>query len=126
MDVGETLRVESLAEWRAWLVEHHDDRREVWLVNDRQGPDRRTPSFDEVLDEATSHGWIDGLVRGRDERSYLMRWTPRRPRGNWTAANRDRARRLAAEGRLTAAGLASLPAELRAELEQPSRGSSPE
>lgn len=116
MDVGETLRVESVQEWRVWLAEHHGDRREIWLVNDRKGAGRRTPDYDDVLDEAICQGWIDGLVRGRDERTYLMRWTPRRPRGNWTEGNRARARRLAAEGRLTADGIASLPAELRAEL----------
>jgi uncharacterized protein YdeI (YjbR/CyaY-like superfamily) len=116
MDVGETLRVESVREWHAWLAEHHADRREVWLVNDRKGPGRRTPGYDEVLDEAVCHGWIDGLVRRRDEQTYLMRWTPRRAGGSWTDGNRARARRLAAEGRLTPSGAASLPADLRAEL----------
>ncbi len=116
MDVGEALRVESVQAWRAWLAEHHGDPPEIWLVNDRKGAGCRTPAYDDVLDEAICHGWIDGLVHGRDEHTYLMRWTPRRPRGNWTEANRARARKLAAEGRLTVAGIASLPAELRAEL----------
>jgi uncharacterized protein YdeI (YjbR/CyaY-like superfamily) len=116
MKVGETLRVESVEEWRRWLSGHHADRREIWLVNDRKGPERRTPDYDDILDEAICHGWIDGLVRRRDESTYLMRWTPRRPGGNWTEANRGRARRLAAAGRLAAGGLASLPPDLRAEL----------
>jgi uncharacterized protein YdeI (YjbR/CyaY-like superfamily) len=117
MNVGETLRVESVEEWRGWLSRHHADRREIWLINDRKGPGRRTPDYDSILDEAVCHGWIDGLVRGRDEHTYLMRWTPRRTGGNWTETNRDRARRLAAAGRLLAGGLASLPPDLRAELQ---------
>ena len=116
MQVGETLRVESVAAWHDWLVEHHGDRREIWLVIDRKGPERRTPEYDEILDEAVCHGWIDGLIRGRDANSYLMRWTPRRRGGNWTDANRERARRMAAAGRMTAAGLAPLPDDLRADL----------
>lgn len=116
MEVGETLRVESVAAWRAWLAAHHADRREIWLVTDRKGPHQRTPNYDDILDEAVCQGWIDGLVRGLDESRYLMRWTPRRRGGNWTATNRDRARRLSTAGRLTAAGLASLPDDLRAEL----------
>jgi uncharacterized protein YdeI (YjbR/CyaY-like superfamily) len=116
VEVAETLRVESVAAWRAWLAAHHADRREIWLVTDRKGPHQRTPNYDDILDEAVCQGWIDGLVRGLDDSRYLMRWTPRRRGGNWTATNRDRARRLSTAGRLTAAGLASLPDDLRAEL----------
>jgi uncharacterized protein YdeI (YjbR/CyaY-like superfamily) len=116
VEVGETLRVESVEEWRSWLRKHHADRSEIWLVNDRKGPARRTPDYEELLDEAVCWGWVDVLVRGLDETRFLMRWMPRRRRGNWTAVNRDRARRLAATGRMTEAGLASLPDELRDEL----------
>jgi hypothetical protein len=45
-----------------------------------------------------------------------MRWMPRRRGGNWTAINRDRARRLAAAGRMSEDGIASLPDDLRTEL----------
>lgn len=116
MEVGETLRVESIEDWHSWLAEHHGDRREIWLVMDRKGPARRTPDYEELVDEAVCHGWIDGLVHRHDDRSYLMRWTPRRRGGNWTATNRDRARRLAASGRMTPAGIAALPDPLRDEL----------
>ncbi len=116
MELGETLRVESLQAWREWLITHHADQREVWLVNDRKGPHRRTPDYEDLLDEATCYGWVDVLVRGLDERRYLTRWVPRRRTANWTATNRERARRLAGEGRIADAGLASLPDDLRAEL----------
>jgi uncharacterized protein YdeI (YjbR/CyaY-like superfamily) len=116
VQVGETLRVESAQAWRAWLAEHHADRREIWLVNDRKGPGCRTLDYDDALDEALCHGWIDGLVRGLDEHRYLMRWTPRRQGGNWSAANRERVRKLSGAGRMTEAGLAALPPELRTEL----------
>lgn len=116
MEVGETLRVESVEEWRRWLATHHADRSEIWLINDRKGPERRTPDYEELLDEAVCQGWVDVLVRGLDERRFLMRWVPRRRGGNWTAINRERARRLAAAGRMNDAGLANLPDDLRAEL----------
>jgi uncharacterized protein YdeI (YjbR/CyaY-like superfamily) len=116
VEVGETLRVESVEEWRGWLATHHHDRGEIWLILDRKGPDRRTPDYEELLDEAVCWGWVDVLVRGRDHDSYLMRWMPRRRGGNWTAINRDRARRLAAAGRMSEDGIASLPDDLRGEL----------
>lgn len=116
VEVGETIRVESAAQWRDWLARHHADRREIWLVNDRKGPDHRTLDYDAALDEATCFGWVDGLIRGLDQAHFLVRWTPRRPRSNWTQGNRERARRLFASSRMTAAGLAALPPDLRGEL----------
>jgi uncharacterized protein YdeI (YjbR/CyaY-like superfamily) len=116
VEVGETLRVESAAQWRDWLTRHHADRREIWLVNDRKGPDQRTLGYEEVLDEATCFGWVDGMVRRLDEAHFLIRWTPRRPKSNWTPGNRERARRLFSSLRMTEAGVAALPPELRAEL----------
>jgi uncharacterized protein YdeI (YjbR/CyaY-like superfamily) len=116
VEVGETIRVESADRWREWLVRHHADRREVWLVNDRKGPGHRTLAYDDALDEATCFGWVDGLVRRLDETHFLVRWTPRRPRSNWTAGNRERARRLFRASRMTPAGVAALPPDLRAEL----------
>jgi uncharacterized protein YdeI (YjbR/CyaY-like superfamily) len=116
VDVGDRLRVESIDAWHDWLVAHHADRREVWLVNDRKGPARRTPDYEELLDEAACHGWVDVMVRGLDETRFLMRWVPRKKGGNWTPANRDRARRMHRAGRMTPAGIDSLPDDLRAEL----------
>ena len=68
------------------------------------------------LDEATCFGWVDGMVRRLDEAHFLIRWTPRRPKSNWTQGNRERARRLFSSLRMTEAGVAALPPELRAEL----------
>jgi uncharacterized protein YdeI (YjbR/CyaY-like superfamily) len=116
VDVGETLRVESAAQWRGWLARHHADRREIWLVNDRKGPDRRTINYEDALDEAICFGWVDGLIRRLDESHFLVRWTPRRPRSNWTEGNRQRARRLFRLSRMSEAGMAALPPDLRAEL----------
>lgn len=59
----------------------------------------------EAVDEAVCYGWIDGQVRRYDEHFFLQRFTPRRPRSKWSAVNRERARRLIAEGRMKAAGL---------------------
>ncbi|GAC1582432.1 MAG: hypothetical protein NVS3B18_15930 [Candidatus Dormibacteria bacterium] len=96
--------------WRASLSVHHVVvLREMWPVNDRKGPHWCTHEYDHILDGAVCHGWVDGLVRGLDESRDLMRWTPRRRGGHWTAANRDRARGLAAAGTMTAAGLALSP-----------------
>src|SRR5580698_5141748 len=95
--------------WRAWLAEYHEQSTEVWLCLAKKGTTEPTSlSYDEALEEALCHGWIDGQVRRRDERTYRQRFTPRRARSAWSKRNVAIAQRLAAAGRMHAAGLAEV------------------
>lgn len=105
--------METAAQWREWLRRHHADTARVWLVTYKKSAGGRSLDYETALDVATCFGWVDGLVRGATSDYYLMRWTPRRPRSNWTEGNRRRATRLARQGAMTAAGYAALPADLR-------------
>jgi uncharacterized protein YdeI (YjbR/CyaY-like superfamily) len=49
-------------------------------------------------------GWIDGIRKAFDERSFLQRYTPRRARSIWSQINRDHVNRLEAAGRMTPHG----------------------
>jgi uncharacterized protein YdeI (YjbR/CyaY-like superfamily) len=64
--------------------------------------------YDEALEEALCHGWIDGQVRGGDELTYRQRFTPRRPRSAWSRRNTRIAERLEAAGRMQPAGRAEV------------------
>jgi uncharacterized protein YdeI (YjbR/CyaY-like superfamily) len=57
------------------------------------------------LDEALCWGWIDGIRKGIDDISYTNRFTPRRPKSNWSLVNIERARELMKRGLMTPAGL---------------------
>ena len=99
------LTVADAAAWRRWLAGHHDDPGGVWLVLAKKGattPTRLT--YEQALEEALCHGWIDGQVRRRDARTYKQRFTPRRARSRWSRRNVGIAERLAAEGRMHPAG----------------------
>lgn len=103
------LTVGDGAAWRAWLQEHHGDDRGVWLTLARKGATRPTTlTYDQALEEALCHGWIDGQVRGGDERSYRQRFTPRTSRSQWSKRNVAIAERLMAEGRMQPSGLAAV------------------
>jgi uncharacterized protein YdeI (YjbR/CyaY-like superfamily) len=94
--------------WRAWLREHHDSAG-VWLVLAKKGTVEPTSlTYDQALEEALCHGWIDGQVGRRDEATYRQRFTPRRPRSTWSKRNTGLAERLLAEGRMHPAGVAEL------------------
>jgi uncharacterized protein YdeI (YjbR/CyaY-like superfamily) len=65
-------------------------------------------NYDEALDIALAHGWIDGQGHGRDEATYMMRFTPRRSRSVWSKRNTIIAERLISEGAMHASGLAEV------------------
>jgi uncharacterized protein YdeI (YjbR/CyaY-like superfamily) len=103
------LVVANAAAWRAWLCEHHGEPTGVWLVLARKGTTEPTSlSYDQALDEALCHGWIDGQVRRRDEGTFRQRFTPRRARSPWSARNVDNVARLTAEGLMHPAGVAEV------------------
>jgi len=103
------LIVPDAAAWGRWLDEHHADPDGVWLVLAKRGSTGPTTvTYDQALDEALCHGWIDGQVRGRDEVTYRQRFTPRRARSLWSARNVGIVGRLLAEGRMHPAGIAEV------------------
>lgn len=103
------LTVADGAAWRAWLHEHHGDERGVWLTLARKGAAAPTSlTYDQALEEALCHGWIDGQIRSGDEFSYRQRFTPRTARSGWSTRNVATAERLIAEGRMQPSGLAAV------------------
>ena len=97
------------AAWRAWLDRNHDDPDGIWLVLAKKGAAGPTSlTYDEALEEALCHGWIDGQSLRRDDATYRQRFTPRRARSSWSKRNVGLAERLIREGRMHPAGLAEM------------------
>jgi uncharacterized protein YdeI (YjbR/CyaY-like superfamily) len=103
------LTVPDADAWREWLGGHHDSSPGVWLVLAKRDTTQPTSlNYDQALDEALCHGWIDGQVRRRDESTYRQRFTRRRARSVWSARNVALATRLIADSRMHPAGLAEV------------------
>lgn len=101
----ELLLVDAAA-WRTWLGKHHADPSGVWLILAKKGTTEPTSlTYDEALEEALCHGWIDGQVKRRDEHTYRQRFTPRRARSPWSKRNVGIVGQLLAKGRMHPAGL---------------------
>jgi uncharacterized protein YdeI (YjbR/CyaY-like superfamily) len=93
-----------------WLAEHHHSRSELWVQIFKAGSGRSSVTWTDCVVEAIRFGWIDGQKQPLDAASFLQRLTPRKPKSNWSAKNREHATRLIAEGRMTPAGLAHVDA----------------
>ena len=112
LDVSQATLCSSAGELDRWLAEHGPDERERIVAIYKKASGRQTVTFDELLDVALCHGWVDTQTKRIDADRYAIRFVPRRAGSHWSTKNRDMARRLIADGRMTAAGLATLPGDL--------------
>lgn len=95
---------------RDWFDANHATESELWLGYQKKGSGTASVTWSEAVDEALCVGWIDGLIRGIDERTYCQRFTPRRKGSNWSAVNVAKVASLSAESRMRPAGAAAFEA----------------
>ena len=103
-----TIRFPSAAEWERWLEANHGDCDGVWIEMAKKASGVDSVRYPEVLEIALCYGWIDGRREALDERFFLQRFTPRRPRSRWSRINRETAERLTSQGSMRPSGLAEV------------------
>lgn len=111
MEIGKTLIVTNRQEWRAWLAKNYDRKQKIWLIFYRKASGRERIPYNDAVEEALCFGWIDSIEKGIDSERFAQRFSPRRPKSNWSEMNKERVRRLIAEGRMTPAGLSKFPTD---------------
>lgn len=94
----------SEAAFEKWLSANHARETELWLKIHKKDSGLPTVTYKEALDVALCWGWIDGLKKSYDDKSFLQRFTPRRPKSIWSQVNREHVARLVKAGRMTPHG----------------------
>lgn len=95
------------AAFRRWLEGHYASKTELWVGFWKKESGRKGMTYEQAVEEALCYGWIDGLAKGHDERSYKQRFTPRKATSVWSAINIGKVERLKAAGRMAPPGLAA-------------------
>ena len=103
-----TMVASTTDEWRAWLARNCRSEKEVWLIIYHKGSGTPSVRYHEAVEQALCFGWIDGLHRKHDADSSRLRFTPRRPRSNWSRLNRERAANMIERGLMTEHGQAMI------------------
>src|SRR4051812_28394865 len=65
-------------ELRAWFHSHSADAAELWVGFHKKGSWLPSITWPEAVDQALCFGWIDGIRKSLGERSYMIRFTPRK------------------------------------------------
>ncbi|MFJ7157969.1 YdeI family protein [Streptomyces sp. NPDC101118] len=92
--------------FETWLAAGHHTRAEgVWIRMAKKGSGIPSVTSDELVDIGLCFGWISGQRRSLDDRHYLQKYVPRRPRSLWSRVNVEKVERLTAAGRMREPGL---------------------
>jgi len=89
---------------------NHAKAPELWLKIHKKGSGLASVTQSEALDVMLCWGWIDGIRKSFDEKSFLQRYTPRRAKSIWSQVNREHVARLRKAGRMTPHGEAQIDA----------------
>lgn len=93
-----------------WLSKHHGGEDQLWIKIHKVGSGLASITPVEAIDAALCWGWIDGLRKSFDEKSFLQRYSPRGRKSVWSRINVENVARLIREGRMTGHGLEKVEA----------------
>lgn len=100
----ETFLPHNTEEWRAWLQQHGQTKKSVWLILYHKKSGVPTISYEEAIKHALCFGWIDSKAKSRDAQSSYLKFTPRNPKSTWSKRNRERAAIMIESGLMAASG----------------------
>jgi uncharacterized protein YdeI (YjbR/CyaY-like superfamily) len=101
-----TYHAKNRKEWRQWLTKNHQSEKSVWLIIYHKSSATPSVYYEEAVEEALCFGWIDSIAHKRDTESKYQFFAVRKPKSNWSKANRERVERMMAKKQMKPAGLA--------------------
>ncbi|KAK3706504.1 hypothetical protein LTR37_012714 [Vermiconidia calcicola] len=97
----QALTITNATAWAQWLIREADISKGVWLTLAKKGITQPTSlTYEQALEEALCHGWIDGQARRGDKKTWSQRFTPRTAKSVWSQRNVGKIARLEDEGRM--------------------------
>ncbi len=105
-----TLPFESKKKFSEWLAKQHDKSAGVWMKLAKKATGIPSVTYQEALDVALCYGWIDGQKGSFDDKYFLQKFTPRRPKSIWSKINTEKVERLIASGQMKSPGLKAVEA----------------
>lgn len=95
-------------EWRQWLTKNHRLEKSVWLIIYHKSSATPSVYYEEAVEEAICFGWIDSIAHKRDAESKYQFFAVRKPKSNWSKANRERAEKMIEKKQMKPAGQAMI------------------
>lgn len=100
----QTFYAKSKDEWRKWLDKNGQTEKSVWLIIYHKKSKTPSVNYQESIEHALCFGWIDSKAIKRNEESFYLFFTPRKPNSNWSKVNRERVMNMIDKGFMTPSG----------------------
>ena len=91
--------------FETWLETNFDTCNGIWLKIFKKDSGEETVTYAQALDVALCFGWIDGQKKSFDDKAFLQKFCPRRPKSIWSKVNIGHVERLTNAQKMRPAGL---------------------
>ena len=108
MKITATLYLTNRKDWRKWLQENHNIKKEIWLIYYKKHTGKSRIPYDDAVEEAICFGWIDSTIKSIDNEKFMQKFTPRNIKSNWSDLNKERAKKMIKLKKMTEPGYKKL------------------
>lgn len=109
---AEMLGFANREEYKNWLKKNHMQSNGIWIIFIKGN---KQFSANDALEESICFGWIDGLMKSIDDKSYKKYFSKRKDLKKWSDKNIDIYAKLVNQGFMTQAGMDAFKAETKIE-----------
>lgn len=102
------MSFDSAQAFHAWLEINGSASPGIYISIAKKGSGILSVTYAEAVEIALCHGWIDGVKRSHDDKTFLQRFTPRGPRSVWSEINKKKMEALMKAKLVRPAGLATV------------------
>lgn len=81
------MHFKTRKEFREWLENNYDSHEGIWILFGKS-KEIETLKPNEALEEALCFGWIDGVMKKIDDKSYIKYFALRRKNSKWSEKNK--------------------------------------
>lgn len=100
----DTIHFKTQGQWESWLKDHHDKKQGLWLLFYKKSSKAPCTDYENAVRTALCYGWIDSIIKSVNADTYVRKFTPRKPRSNWSDLNKKRVNELIRANRMQAPG----------------------
>ncbi len=94
--MSDIMEFGSRDEFRKWLYDNCLSSADIWILFGKAGGPKTIKA-----EEALCFGWIDGQMEKIDDKTYKKYFSMRREKSKWPDKNKELAKRLEVQGRMT-------------------------
>jgi uncharacterized protein YdeI (YjbR/CyaY-like superfamily) len=101
-EMAELLEFNNREEYRNWLKKNHKQENGIWILFIKEN---KLFSANDALEESICFGWIDGLMKSIDEKTYKKYFSKRKDTKKWSEKNKAIYEKLLESRLMTNAGI---------------------